>query len=178
MSRRTRSEIGGVVLAVLVGTLGALAVSPSASASGIDGGTDAGAPVAVAAPAVEVAAPAIPPEAHVVPGPALAPMPSVDDPLALASFAASAAAAGRWLVVVSAALVAALALLLRLGGSLHPWLGTDRGRVVVSLVSGVVGIVGAGLAAGQPLTWGLVGAALSATTSAMGLFGASRKVAQ
>lgn len=82
----------------------------------------------------------------------------------------------HWLLV-GAVLVSGLVWALRTwGGSLVPWVRTDRGGATLALVGGFVGVWVTALAAGQGASWYLVAHGLEAAVAAAGGYSVLKKL--
>jgi hypothetical protein len=80
----------------------------------------------------------------------------------------SAIKAGQWLVAAGLVLIGLVYLARRFGGKVWPFLATDRGGVVATLVLSLVGAVAHSLAVGEPMSLAMLMAALGVAWTASG----------
>lgn len=88
----------------------------------------------------------------------------------------SALASKQWALVVAAVLLGGVWLLRNMGSKWIPWLSTPRGGAILATVGGTLALVVPVLAAGQPLSIGLVIGALSTALSASGLWSVGKNL--
>lgn len=90
------------------------------------------------------------------------------DVLGLAKQIFDAVMGGHWALVAAAVLMLAVYLLRKFGAGKIPFLATDAGGALTVLATSELGALANALAAGQPLSWGLVWQALSVGFAAAG----------
>jgi predicted permease len=101
----------------------------------------------------------------------------VTDPAGLVLLLTTAARAGHWMLAGAVGVLLAVWALRKWGARLHPVFAGDRAGVILAALTGAVGVVGAGLAAGLPLTADLLAAGVTAGASASGLWQGARRLA-
>lgn len=87
-----------------------------------------------------------------------------------------AADRGQWLLLGACALVIVVFAVRAVGVRLWAPLGGDRAGAILGFLSGALAVIVSGLAAGKPLTYGLVCAGFVAGASAIGLFTGGKRI--
>lgn len=121
-------------------------------------------------PSPETGAPVEPKAAAVA-----SPVDPGQDPGAFVSAVANAVKGGRWLTVVSLAVVLVVFLLRRFGAKWVPWFQSKRGGVVLAFACAALASISSSLAVGW--SWGCLVSAAEAGLMAIGLWSAAKNSA-